>query len=441
MEEQITYERDLNHTYLVYEGVVIEQNYEMQMLLNNKIPGILPCSIRRVDGQTRLCYEISARQPLNSVFEKKKLNYEMLSELFYAMRRVIRAMEEFLLPIQLLAIQPSFIYTIPGRNEFCFCLFPTRETALQEMRELMEFLLNVVDYTDEKAVAAAYECYRESEGENVSFVKMLDRFIIDSKEESEKIVVKKPDEMAQQEKIWENKEYLNKALERAEPELVELEDEGKINENSCFGVKKELGKGRLKPFIGAMLGLAAAGVLAVWLQDIRFLAAGLAGVVGMKLVKVYKKREQKEKEAFLYEEDIWEETEPASDLDNEVFKEEDKKEEKELEDYGATVFFTNQQTEEKRRLEPMSQEMPELELISFPYIIGKLESAVDGVVAHPTVSRIHCKIIMETEGCYIIDLNSTNGTVLNGEILEPNKPVQLHLGDEIQLGKVIYVFQ
>lgn len=38
-----------------------------------------------------------------------------------------------------------------------------------------------------------------------------------------------------------------------------------------------------------------------------------------------------------------------------------------------------------------------------------------------TISRIHAKIVRKTEGDFLIDLNSRNGTLLNGRYINPEE--------------------
>ncbi len=50
------------------------------------------------------------------------------------------------------------------------------------------------------------------------------------------------------------------------------------------------------------------------------------------------------------------------------------------------------------------------------------------------VSRIHAEIRLEADGAYVLDLDSANGTSVNGERLEPQTPTSVEHGDIIQLG-------
>ncbi len=52
------------------------------------------------------------------------------------------------------------------------------------------------------------------------------------------------------------------------------------------------------------------------------------------------------------------------------------------------------------------------------------------------VSRRHAKIRSASEGYMITDLNSSNGTWLDGKILSPSQPVELPSGGTVQLGRL-----
>lgn len=57
--------------------------------------------------------------------------------------------------------------------------------------------------------------------------------------------------------------------------------------------------------------------------------------------------------------------------------------------------------------------------------------------AQKGVSRLHAKIQAVTEGLVLIDLESTNGTLLNNYRLPPHEPYPLQSGDEIRFGDLL----
>ena len=70
-----------------------------------------------------------------------------------------------------------------------------------------------------------------------------------------------------------------------------------------------------------------------------------------------------------------------------------------------------------------------------------MTEAVDGVIEDDSVSRIHAKIEKADGKYYLVYLNSTNGTFLNGEIIGANEKTKLQTGDRIQFGLAEYSFE
>jgi hypothetical protein len=58
----------------------------------------------------------------------------------------------------------------------------------------------------------------------------------------------------------------------------------------------------------------------------------------------------------------------------------------------------------------------------------------------PSVSRCHAYLAWTEHGTYLEDANSTAGTAVNGELLEPGKAIQISPGDRVALGTVDLVY-
>ena len=73
-------------------------------------------------------------------------------------------------------------------------------------------------------------------------------------------------------------------------------------------------------------------------------------------------------------------------------------------------------------------------------VIGKMENAADAVIDLPTVSRIHAKIRKREGEYYLTDLNSRNGTSVNGKILKGDEEYCLQDQDQVDFAQARYVF-
>lgn len=68
-----------------------------------------------------------------------------------------------------------------------------------------------------------------------------------------------------------------------------------------------------------------------------------------------------------------------------------------------------------------------------PVIIGR-QPGSDLLLEHKEISRHHAALHCTATECMLVDLNSANGTRLNGQKLTPQVPVTLKHGDSIQIG-------
>ncbi len=68
------------------------------------------------------------------------------------------------------------------------------------------------------------------------------------------------------------------------------------------------------------------------------------------------------------------------------------------------------------------------------FLMGKERVRVDYcITSNPAVSRTHAKMIRRGGKLYIVDLNATNGTYVNGERIPAGKEVPLEVGDRFRL--------
>ena len=111
------------------------------------------------------------------------------------------------------------------------------------------------------------------------------------------------------------------------------------------------------------------------------------------------------------------------------------------ENYGETVVLSAGQTEGPASL--VSREPGELATIYLDrdlMVIGKMENAADAVISLPTVSRIHAKIRKVDEEYYLSDLNSRNGTSVNGRLLKTGEEYKLQDEDQVEFAQARYIF-
>lgn len=92
-------------------------------------------------------------------------------------------------------------------------------------------------------------------------------------------------------------------------------------------------------------------------------------------------------------------------------------------------------------LESVKAERPvRFQIHNDAFVIGKKAKSVDGVIDfNRTVSRRHCKVFCYQGEYFIEDLNSSNGTYLNGARIEPQKAAVIKAGDQIRISNMDFI--
>lgn len=169
--------------------------------------------------------------------------------------------------------------------------------------------------------------------------------------------------------------------------------------------------------------------------------------------KNLKKKEKKGFWAFLKGLFFREPMDPEEMWEEETPLKEEQKKRKEQEEFAEEVRkrqLNNWNNEPTQLLffDESDAEYPELtdmetgariEMKKMPFIIGT-HSTADYRPEGKGISRLHAKI-EEKDGEYLVsDLNSTNGTKLNGEVLIPAEKVRIKTGDSLNLAGIVYTF-
>lgn len=169
--------REGGRTYLLCDcGDVCDD--EEAMLADNRPEGLLPVAKRSVNGQIQLSYDITGKQSLSGCYGKKAIAFEALCAMLLSVQGCLNRMEEYLLSEDGLVLCPAYLYTNMGGRQLYFVYLPAPGGAFSEhIRELAQFLMEHVDYEDERAVALAGQFYQYTEAENFSMTVFLEENI------------------------------------------------------------------------------------------------------------------------------------------------------------------------------------------------------------------------------------------------------------------------
>ena len=447
------YKRDMNHNYLILYGEkdINTDSYQVRMLVGNIIPSLLKCRIQGVDGKFMMYFDITSKQAVSTLYEEKKMGIEDLRLIFGGFVKVMEEAAEYLINPAQLVLKPQYIFADYEKKELFFCLMPGYDKDIKEQFQLLtEYILPKIDHEDGEAVVLGYGVYRRTM-ENSFHLEHIKEELYrkqNNKEEIKTETEKDSREISVQETGEENLMQSS-----GMSEIFWREDKAeKTDSHKLFGKKVAV-------FVLILLALASVtmAISGGYLphQDISVLLgivlAGMGGimlavVIIRKAKAVYKQpqRESRKKpqlsETFVRP-PVNEILQEGSEDSIKTMMEKKSPHREREEDFGETVVLSAGVVSGPASL--VSREPGELAPIYLQEeltVIGKLENACDAVIDLPTVSRIHAKIRKREEEYYLSDMNSRNGTIVNGRLLLPEEEYRLQEEDEVDFAQARYIF-
>lgn len=484
------YKRDLNHNYLaIHEDIELDtSSYQVRMLAGNAIPSLLKCQFHGVEGKIVFHYDITSKQSITVLYEGKLLKEKDLKIIFGSFIQVMEQMAEYLLNPGQILLQPEYMYMDINRKEVLFCYLPGKEGDVKEqLQALLEYILPKIDHDDKKAVSLGYNVYRWILEDNFRLEQVKEELYREINKETLEEKPKKKEVQIEAGKIPSSKtdeaekfDYENENLEALfdfSKEII-MEDSGKKHlsdaDDKKYKGKKDSFNQKIYiivPVVGTVIIMAilAANMMGIlpWIQ-VEILLMGvvlLAMLLSLICFFLGKIRDKKEREKTEWEwkqkvkkhketaennviKEVITTSQEISDFNKEIKKKETQEwnlekdfQDGDTNDYGETVVLSAAAVRGPATM--VSKEPGEFATIYLKddlTVIGKLESAVDAIIPVATVSRLHAKVRKRENEYYLADLNSRNGTSVNGRMLAINEEYLLQDEDEVDFAEARYIF-
>lgn len=161
---QTEFVRSLNCNYerILLEKKPEEKRYQYCILSRGGIKGLLSCSLRYINGSAYLYYDISSKQNLKQLYSTRSIPRAWIKDFLWSLRQVRQELERFLLDAGNLLFFPEDIFQDLESNFFSFVYMPYYQGD-NGFRQLLEFWVEHMDYTDDILVECVYLMYEELE--------------------------------------------------------------------------------------------------------------------------------------------------------------------------------------------------------------------------------------------------------------------------------------
>lgn len=161
---QTEYIRNLNCNYerILLNRKPEEKKYQYCILSRGGIKGLLPCTLRYINGLAYLYYDISSKQNVAQLHSTRGVTREWLRDFMWGMKQIGQELERFLLDCHNIVWYPEQIFQDLENNIFSFLYIPYYEGE-NSFGALLDFLIEHMDYNDEALVECVYHMYEQYE--------------------------------------------------------------------------------------------------------------------------------------------------------------------------------------------------------------------------------------------------------------------------------------
>ena len=385
INREITYERDVNKSYMKIPAVM-ESSLDEKLMLRKAYQGIVPMEKCYVNGKGQYWYNISGKQALDTYCRVNAINQRFFETLILRICSQLEVLEWNLMDTASLVVDPELIFLNHSGEEISFILYPnTKGNFLDELQQLIEYLLTKLNHSDKEGVHQAYRIYEMTLTEGYSITD-LKQMILSVREENE--------ETSEIKSVLAYEETPSSSTSK---EIWEYEGNEESKERDF---KEEM--------------LKKADVFLIIEKKIQDLVERIKEILATK----------KEKD---------------EEIPMVVCPDDPMEEEVESVIHPTICLATTLGQSQGLLLHEGIGNYPDFDLEKESCIVGK-SSKAKLCINRETISQFHAKIDYSNDTYYIEDMNSTNGTFVNDKMLNYKEKRLLSPGDVLRFADIKYRF-
>lgn len=462
----IRYEQENDSIYMVIDSgsKMPSSDYDIKMLENNNVSSLLSVSMRCVDNQYSYYYDVTSKQQFSKIYEYKKLSRSNVENILVSLEKLVNEINEYMLDLDRVILKIDCIYVDMSKDRLLFAygegeVLEENRGFRQGVKRLFDYIIEHFDHGVKDAdIMYVYNIYqRIAQGDyNASDFKEL----IENEAEVREGLYKEAF-------LESNADTKDNILEFIPEQQVEDEEEVQ-NKTAHIAIMV------LKSVMGLAVVIAAGRMFApsyvpIPVSDVAAFIIMLVGACGLVLLNKIPLdmfsvvKNKKEMEPYTYSSDMnknqdmpdYEKTEPERNIiyknNNNEYESARYNEKNDKTDNNSTILLSDYIKKNASRGICLRHRADngavsndtdkDIVVKKFPWIIGSMETQCDTVIDSCLISHLHACLIKVDDEYYIEDMNSTNGTYVNGERLIMNSKQKLSDGDTVMLAATSYVVE
>lgn len=166
----------LNKTNLhIYLNQAFEEDYQLPMLGQNQIKGILPVTGCEINGKSRYTYDVRGMASVYSIHENQAIQLDEIEGIVCALLESIEDLEKYMLNADCLILDPEYIFQ--KEEEWYFCYIPGWKGNLNRaFHQLTEYFVKTLNYEDTKGIFLAYELHKATLQEKYDLKQIIQEY-------------------------------------------------------------------------------------------------------------------------------------------------------------------------------------------------------------------------------------------------------------------------
>lgn len=439
-ERIVSYQNDLHHSYMVFkmlpEDEIIE--YQIRMIQENPTGQLLSLHKKRIDNDIYFFFDITSKTSLNQLLKHMKINKHKFLSILKSLIRSIGLGRQYLLQGGSFILNGDHIYIDPASLELSIAYLPIE--AVTDLNQdvkalLMELLIYKTSFESPAEGEFVYELLSMIKSESFS-LNQLDKaiFNIALQEEQRNNLISAPKQ--------------DKVQKGSEPREANIKFKSNLNyfilvlSQLFFATVAVLisrylyfqtEKFEASTLIGIATILIALDILTIWLIRVKYKFVSIEESLIKKTEKLNKQLTPRKHRGRNKNNRYGgaQSTGLKEYVDVQVYMD-------------PKDFETSVMLEETPKLACLigcgdnSQEKIFIDKSSF--IIGRVKSQSDYISLNGAVGKLHAEITNKEGTFFMKDLNSRNGTFINGERIVSNVEHSIQNNDRIAFANSEYKF-
>ncbi len=411
------FKRDLKNSFMIIDSGFDKMGYEKDVLRNNDIDVLVPFHTVDINNVTQVWYDITGLVSLKDYLSRQEIDLKLIRKILLYFKIAISEVERYLIDINHLLLDVDTVYVVKDKNEWklMFIYYPNGDTEAS-LKSVMEFFMN---NCDKELMDTCFKLYDAVEdGTNIDgLIRIIDEEdrVFDDEPVARRIEQEsfceenenESEDIFPEERSPEEERAFNEILEMGDPDAFSLTDKIKNYFANYFDNKKEKPVDTIEKPYG---------------KDNKNNKDNKKGGLFSKSFTLFGGNNKKDRQR-------------AEDLEDFIF-------EPDQELYEPTVLLKSIEDDSANTsyvLQYMGNNKNEnIRINKDELLLGSAREGNDSIIDSPVISRFHAKIIREGKSIYLQDLNSTNGTSVNGKLIGYSDKVLLSRNDEIMFADERY---